>query len=167
MGFSMSRLPPCNSTCCHQYAPHAHLLGLKHVAPSPLGDLAYSLHQLAESVEQEGMRCKDASFHYRVVTANKATATAWETPNFGYFNDIEQGSSVTVGIEGTPCCHSTSHTSHPELPSRDRSPSSQRMMKISFTAQLPEFIYPRSVGFSCLPIFPEHSGLACAGRFRC
>lgn len=31
---------------------------------------------------------------------------------------------------------------------------------ISFKAQLPEFIYPRSVGFSCLPIYPEHSGLA-------
>lgn len=98
------------------------------------------------------------------LTTNKAMVTAWESPSFGYFNNIEQGSSVRAGTEGTPCCHSTSH---PELPSPDRSPGLQGMMKISFTAQLSEFIYPRSVGFSSLPVFPEHSGLPCAGRFRC
>lgn len=102
----------------------------------------------------------------QVVTTNKATATARESPNFAHFNSIEQGSSVREGREGIPCSHCISHISHPELPSTDRGPDSQGMMKISFTAQLPEFIYPRSVELSCLPIFPEHSGLPCAGRFR-
>lgn len=75
----------------------------------------------------------------RGVTTTKATGTAWKSPSFGYFNNIEHWTALTGFIcQSRDRGHNLGPQNIPHIPARallhTQRPGSQRKMEISFTA---------------------------------
>lgn len=169
MGFTISRLSPCNSTCCCTCVPHMpHLICLKHGAHLPweFGLFTPSAGITYGTGAGEVQGC---FLSLQGLTTNKAMVTAWESPSFGYFNNI-----VQVHLSEQMCCLCKSwRKSHRKTPNQTNSkcqhlPGTSEKSPGSFS---PSFctsililslfhttyfsfvcIHSYSTSFSCLPV---------------